>query len=165
MMMKTVEDDDELSFDMEDTMTRFQASQLRVCVAVLSMLLAIAKKGVLALNHDHQEQPHDHQHELEEENHLYGFLSWSSILPVIYRDLQTLVIEWGAALCPPFDAEDVLSHVESVERMGQLCLTHFMAQPRLSLNRVHELATGKVAFLKTVEEMRTRLSVHEDGDV
>ncbi|OQS00307.1 hypothetical protein THRCLA_06037 [Thraustotheca clavata] len=144
---RNVEEEDDLSFDMDETMSPLELQQFKQVLALLKMVQAISKKGVIAVNATEAIDGQD------------GFLPWSSRLPILYDDINEVIVDMGADISPPFEAEIILEHIDHVERVGIACIQHLKSQPGLA-NKA-DLVNGEVAFTKKIQEVRATLRLDE----
>ncbi|KAF0683797.1 Aste57867_24181 [Aphanomyces stellatus] len=143
---RNVEDEDDLDFDMDASLSVVEINQLALSVDVLKMAQAISKKGVLALNGSDGDD---------------GFVAWGDAFPAIYARIQTAVVDMGADLCPPFEADVVADHVGVLQTVGAACLRHLQCQPGVTTPAI-DLEKGSAAFAAKVAA--TLAALHEDTD-
>ncbi|CAK4079618.1 unnamed protein product [Aphanomyces euteiches] len=143
-----VELQDDLDFDMDASLTPQEVQQLTLSIDVLKMTQAIAKKGVLALNSTASADGQD------------GFVQWGGAFPVVYDAIQTAVVDMGADLTPPFEADVVASHISALEKIGTDCLRHLLDQPGIASTA--DLHKGLKAFQDKVQACLAAL--HEETE-
>ncbi|ETV95007.1 hypothetical protein H310_11332 [Aphanomyces invadans] len=147
---RDVELEDDLDFDMDGVLSEHEVHQFKLCVEMLQMAAAIAKKGVLALNSVADGQD--------------GCMQWGATFPSLYDALYDAVVDMGADLSPPFEASVVAEHVEVLQRAATAVLTHLQHQP--GTDRPHaDVAKGLQAFQDKSAAALTALRHGDDGGV
>ena len=139
-----VEDEDE--FDLDCSLSPEDKEAFTASLRLLEMASAILKRGVLTLK------------KLTISDAEESFISWTSDLDREYLEIHDVIVEFGAALYPPFDVEELVPHLQQLEAAGLKCLVCMTAQPGITENDTHELTQGTNSFQKQVDVVKAALA-------